>query len=545
MQRTVGESLPFLLRQLGVDVVFGLPGVHTLEFFRAMNEAGLRHVGVRHEQGAGFMADGYARSSGKPGVCMVISGPGVTNIATPLGQAFSDSIPVLALSSVNAIGDLGMGRGMLHDMTDQRQATLPLTTLTATLLSPDQVPVLLERAFALFSSQRPRPNHLSFPLDLLTQPASKRALTPPRLSAPAPAPELVDELARLLGDAKRPVLIVGGGAIHAGAEIIALAERLSLPVTTTVAAKGVIPDDHPFSLSSTLQRPETRKLIAGADLVVVLGSELSEADLYVTADSEKTGGGEALTHGKLDVTGKFVRIDLDPIVLAGDYPATLSILADSALTLRALLAKLPGTAKTHAKPQEIASLRRTMRSAVTPLEAKHIKVLDTVRAALPEKGFAIGDMTQIAYTGCVHYQTRKPRTWFFPMGYGTMGYALPAAIGAKLATPDRPGVVLAGDGGLLFTIQELATAVELELPLAIVLWNNDGLGEIKDFMQARGLPLISVKPKNPDFIALAKSFGCDALRPGSLAELKSSIESAFVKRRPTLIEVREDADYLA
>ncbi|MGE0242233.1 MAG: thiamine pyrophosphate-binding protein, partial [Parvibaculaceae bacterium] len=326
MQQTVGENLPFLLRQLGVDVVFGLPGVHTLEFFRAMNDAGLRHVGVRHEQGAGFMADGYARSSGRPGVCMVISGPGVTNIATPLGQAYSDSIPVLALSSVNATGDLGMGRGMLHDMTDQRQATLPLTTLTATVLSPDQVPILLERAFALFSAQRPRPNHLSFPLDLLTQPASKRALIPPRLSPPAPAPDLVAQLARLIRDAQRPVLVAGGGAIHAGPEIVALAERVSLPVATTIAAKGVVPDDHPLSLSSTLQRPETRTLIAEADLVIVVGSELSEADLYVTADSEKTGGSQALTHGKLDDTGKIERIDLDPMVLAGDYPATLSIL---------------------------------------------------------------------------------------------------------------------------------------------------------------------------------------------------------------------------
>lgn len=545
MPQTVGEILPFLLKQLGVDVIFGLPGVHTLEFFRAMNEAGLRHVGVRHEQGAGFMADGYARSSGRPGVCLVISGPGVTNIATPLGQAYTDSVPVLALSSVNAIGDLGMGRGMLHDITDQRQATAPVTTFSATVLSADQVPLLLERAFALFSSQRPRPNHLSFPLDLLTRPAAARGLTPPRLSPPAPAPDLVDELARLVTHAKHPVLVAGGGALHAGPEIAALAEKLALPVATTIAAKGVIPDDHPFSLSSTLQRPETRKLIASADLVIVAGSELSEADLYVTADAEKTGGSEALTHGRLGVTGKFVRIDLDPIVLAGDYPASLSILADSALTLRALLAKLPEGKINRAPAADIATLRRNMRSAVTTLEAKHIKVLDTVRAALPEDGFVVGDMTQIAYTGCVHYQTHKPRTWFFPMGYGTMGYALPAAIGAKLATPKRPGVVLAGDGGLLFTVQELATAVELELPLAIVLWNNDGLGEIKDFMEARGLPLISVKPKNPDFIALAKSFGCDALRPQSLAELQSSIEAAFSKRHPTLIEVREDAPYLA
>ncbi|WP_368911705.1 5-guanidino-2-oxopentanoate decarboxylase [Taklimakanibacter deserti] len=542
MSQSVGENLPFLLRQLGVDVVFGLPGVHTLEFFRAMNEAGLRHVGVRHEQGAGFMADGYARSSGRPGVCLVISGPGVTNIATPLGQAYSDSIPVLALSSVNAIGDLGMGRGMLHDVTDQRQATAPVTTLSATVLSPDQVPVLLERAFAYFSSQRPRPHHLSFPLDLLTRPASARALNPPKLSAPAAAPELIDALAHLLGEAQRPVLVAGGGTIHAGQEIVALAEKLSLPVATTIAAKGVIPDDHPLSLSSTLQRPEARKLIAGADLVIVVGSELSEADLYVTADSEKTGGGDALTHGKLDVTGKLVRIDLDPVVLAGDYPAALSILADSALTLRALLAKLESKIRPR---DDLKHLRRAMRSAVTPLEAKHIKVLDTVRKALPENGFIFGDMTQIAYTGCVHFETRKARSWFFPMGYGTMGYALPAAIGAKLANPDRPGVVLAGDGGLLFTIQELATAVELELPLAIVLWNNDGLGEIKDFMQARGLPLISVKPRNPDFIALAKSFGCDALRAQSLVELQDSIEAAFTKRCPTLIEVREDAAYLA
>ena len=437
-----------------------------------------------------------------------------------------------------------MGRGMLHEMTDQRMATMPVTNISATLLSPDQVPVLLERAFALFSCQRPRPNHLAFPLDLLTQTASPRDITPPRVSAPAPAPNLIDEFAHMIAEARQPVLIAGGGAIHAGNEIVILAERLTLPVATTIAAKGVIPDDHPLSLSTTLQRPETRKLIAAADLVIVVGSELSEPDLYVTADSEKTGGSDALTHGKLTVKGRLVRIDLDPTVLAGDHPADLTILADSALALQALLAKLPAAKTTRKLTTDIPALRRTMRSTVTALEAKHIAVLDTVRAALPEDGFVVGDMTQIAYTGCVHYQTQKPRTWFFPMGYGTMGYALPAAIGAKLATPDRAGVVLAGDGGLLFTVQELATAVELELPLAIVLWNNDGLGEIKDFMQARGLPLVSVKPRNPDFLALAKSFGCDAVRPNSLDDLRSSISGAFSKKRPTLIEVREDASYL-
>jgi 5-guanidino-2-oxopentanoate decarboxylase len=543
MSRTVGESLPFLLKDLGVDTVFGLPGVHTLEFFRAMDQSGIRHVGVRHEQGAGFMADGYARSSGRPGVCLVISGPGVTNVATPLGQAYSDSIPVLALSSVNAMGDFGMGRGMLHEMTDQRAATAPITALSVTAFSPEQVPVLLERAFALFMSTRPRPNHIAFPLDLLPKPATARAVKPPRLSPPGPAPEQITELAQLIKAAQRPVLIAGGGALHAGPEIIELAERLAMPIVTSIAAKGVIADGHPLSLSTTLQRPETRQLIAAADLVLVLGSELSEPDLYVTADSEKTGGSDALVHGKLMVKGKFVRIDIDPSILSGDQPLDLGILADSALSLRALLALLPA-GKAPAR-HDIAALRRRMREDVTPLEAKHIKVLDAVRAALPDDGFVVGDMTQIAYTGCVHYQTQQPRTWFFPMGYGTMGYALPAAIGAKLATPERPGVVLAGDGGLLFTVQELATAVELELPLAIVLWNNDGLGEIKDFMQARGLPLISVKPRNPDFLALAKSFGCDAERPASLCDLQAAIAGALTKNKPTLIEVREDAAYLA
>ncbi len=460
-------------------------------------------------------------------------------------------MPLLAISTVNALGDLGMGGGKLHETSDQRQTTAPLTALSATVMAPDQLPLLMQRAFDLFSVGRARPAHLAIPLDLLEQPAAQRAGRGWRapLRPPAPRPEQVAEAAARIGAARRAIMIVGGGAVGAGAALAAFVERTRVPVVSTIAGKGILPDAHPLSLGSTLQRPEVRAIVEEADLVIVVGSELAEPDLYVTADAELAAAGDAsaIRAGELAVRGEVVRIDVDPTVLRLAPQADVPILGDAALALEMLTDALPAStnASEALDAAAIAALRKRMRARTSPLEAKQIAVLDAIRQALPADGFVAADMTQLAYTGCVHFPCDRPRSWLFPMGYGTMGYALPAAIGAALATPGRPGVAIVGDGGLLFTAQELATAVELELPLAIVLWNNDGLSEIRDFMLARGISPVAVAPRNPDFPALARAFGCDTEQPASLAAVGRAISAAFEKRRPTLIEIREDAPFLA
>ncbi len=527
---TCGQAVISLLEAYGVDTVFGIPGVHTLELYKGLGSSDIRHVQVRHEQGAGFMADGYARASGRPGVCLLITGPGVTNAATPIGQAFSDSVPMLVVSSVNATADLGMGRGRLHEITSQQAVTAPLTGLSKTAMRPSEVANLMAQAFALFANGRPRPVHISLPLDVMDAPAdfeiAARAPAPP----PAPSPQSVAAAAECLAAARRPVIIAGGGTVDCGAALSRLAETLGAAVILTSASKGVMPDGHPRSLGSTLTQGATQDLLASADVVVAAGTELAETDSWVE---------------RLPIAGRLIRIDIDPAATQRDYAAEVAIVGDAGHTLAALAEALSGHGGGGIADDEIAAARTEFRRSMAPLQRKHCKVLEALREVLPDDGMVASDMTQIAYTGGYAFPCPRPRCWFHPSGFGTLGYALPAAIGAKLATPERAAVALVGDGGFLFTVQELGVAVELGLPIAIVLWNNDGLGQIRDDMIERGIPEIGVNPRNPDYLKLAEAFGAHATRPDSLAGFQTALRDAFAADGPTLIEVRQDAPFLA
>lgn len=526
-----GSRLMALLRAYGVDTVFGMPGVHTLEAYRGMTAAGIRHIGVRHEQGAGFMADGYARMSGKPGVCLVISGPGVTNVATPVGQAWSDSIPILVLSSVAATDDLGMGRGRLHEITDQARVTEAITALSATATGPDQVREYLARAFALFASGRRRPVHLSIPLDVLVAPDARPVV--PRLAGglKTPSAQAIQAAADLLADAGRVAIIAGGGSLNAASALSQLAETLGAAVAPTIAGKGVMDDNHPLVLDVTLDRQPTQSLLAQSDVVICIGTELAEPDLWLS--------------GPLPFRGKLIRIDIDPAVLVRDYDVDVAIEADADATLRALnqaLASRPLRAVSQAVA--VASVRTAERAGLTPLEQLHLRVLASLRRAIPPDGVIYADMTQLAYTGYAFYPCPAPRRWFFPAGFGTLGYALPAAIGGQIAAPGTPVMVIVGDGGLQFTVQELGTAVEQQLPLVIILWNNNSLAQIRDGMVARDIPTIGVNQHNPDFIQLGQAWGCHTSRPQSLDELENEIAQGFTRHVPTLIELCEQSAFL-
>src|SRR5262245_16774557 len=278
--QTGGQAAITLLERYGVDTVFGIPGVHTLELYRGLADSSIRHVLVRHEQGAGFMADGYARASGRPGVCVLITGPGVTNAATAIGQAYSDSIPMLVLSSVNATEDLGKGRGRLHEITSQQAVMAPLTAFSRTIRDTSELPSAMADAFAVFDGARPRPVHIEVPIDLLRAPAgatpSDRRAVPPE-----PPPAEVAQAASLIEAAMRPLVIAGGGTVGAAAELRALAERAASPVVPTTAGKGVLPDDHPLCLGATLSLPATQDLVRRADLVIAVGTELAETDCWI------------------------------------------------------------------------------------------------------------------------------------------------------------------------------------------------------------------------------------------------------------------------
>ncbi len=529
---TCGEALVGLLEAYGVDTIFGIPGVHTLEMYRGLARSNrIRHIQPRHEQGAGFMADGYARASGRPGVCMVITGPGVTNGLTALGQAFADSVPVLMISSDTARRTRGKGWGCLHEIPNQQAVTAQLTALSAAALFPGDVPEFIGQAFSLFAAERPRPAHLSIPIDVLAMETDGEWVTSAPPARPSLAPETIAAAADLLAAARRPMIYAGGGAAGAAGTLANIAERLDAPVIASNAGKGVVPDLHPLSLGGSVVAAASQAFLGTADVLLAIGTELSETDSFVD---------------RLDIRGKLIRIDIDPRKMNDLYPADVGIVADAGPAAAALDAALAERTphRFGGARNAVAAVRRKVMDGLTPTERQHVKVLNALRRALPSDAVVMGDISQVVYTGTIAFPVDAPRLWHYPAGYCTLGCALPCAIGAKVALPDRPVAAIAGDGGFMLTVQELATAAELRLPLPVVIWNNDGLGQIRDDMVARKIRPVGVDSLNPDFVTLAKAFHCRGVRPKSVEQLEHAVVEALAADRPTLIEVHQDADWL-
>ena len=528
---TCGEALMHLLRDYGVNTVFGIPGEHTLELYRGIESSGVRHVLTRHEQGAGFMADGYGRVTGRPGVCTLITGPGVTNCATPLAQAYADSVPMLLVSSANRSESLGKGWGCLHELSDQSAVTAPLTAFSAMVRVPEDIPELVAQAFTVFHSRRPRPVHISIPIDLLGLGVEGgwTARVPPQ--RPVAPPDAIESAAALLNEAERPVFLVGGGAQDAGDCVRRLCEHLDAAVISSNAGKGVVPESHPLSLGGGLITKAVRDFLETADVVLSIGCEISETDSF---------------EDYLTINARLIRIDLDPSKFNDIYPATLAVQGDAGPSVEAILKRCErgGAATKRGTAESVAAVRARQAADLGAVERQHGKLLLALRSVLPPDTIMMGDIAQLVYTGSALMPTDLPRTWFYPAGLGTLGCALPGAIGAKIALPERPVVALVGDGGLLFTIQELATAVEEGLAIPIILWNNDSLAMIRDGMIERGIPEIGVNPRNPDFVKVAEGFGCRAARPDSPASFASAVGEALQAPVPTLIEIRENADWL-
>jgi 5-guanidino-2-oxopentanoate decarboxylase len=528
-EMNVGEASIKLLEAYGVDTVFGIPGVHTLEFCRGLNQSSIRHVQARNEQGAGFMADGYARASDKPGVALLISGPGVTNALTAIGQAYADSIPMLVVSADAASHTLGKGWGCLHEVPSLTATTAPLTAFSATAMTPEEVPALFARAFSVFSSERPRPVHIAIPIDVLEMPATGdwQAIELPQ--RPAPIANKVERACELLRTAKQPMICVGGGATLAGEAIIEIAEKLGAPVISSIAGKGIVPGSHPLSLGGGVVRAEVQQYLKNADVVLAVGTELSEVDSF---------------EGTLEINGKIIRIDIDTHKMNDLYPAEVALLGGAKASCEAIARQLGEVSARTETAAEIAAIRAEFRTRLDSSQRRHYKMLDLLREALPDDTIVLGDVCQLVYTGAFAFDVSAPRKWNYPGGYCTLGSALPDAIGAKLARPDTPVVALAGDGGFMFTVQELVTGAELGLPLPIILWNNQGLKQIKDDMLLRDIELVGVTGINPDFMALARACLCNAIRAESAEQIRAALKDAFAADRPTLIEVGEQDAWL-
>ncbi len=513
---SVGEALVGLLEAYGVDTIFGIPGVHNIEMYRALPRSNIRHILPRHEQGAGFMADGYARATGKPGVCFTISGPGVTNILTPMGQAWSDSSPILVISTALDVADSAQGRGRLHEMIDQLGAAKSVTNLAMRAYTARDVQDCVATAFSHFTSARPRPAYIEIPIDVLKQPAGNGWQRRTFSWGPRGDSQELEKAAKKLVQSKLPIIIAGGGAHRAGRHISAIADQVGAIILTTTAGKGVVASDHPRNWGYLLSSPEVQEVITNSDCVLAIGTELSETDLWTS---------------NFVINKNLIRVDIDPCSLARPHIAEISILGDAEVIAFGLeeFCKNPKIKPATAVQKPVAT--------ISSLRLMLSKILQVIRENLPPETVVVSDMTQIAYAANIIFPVIHPRTWLHPVGFGTLGFALPAAIGAKFGVGQTPVAALAGDYGLQYTINELATAVEHKLPIPVLLWNNNALGQIRDNMVEAGIQPNAVTLRNPDFQMLAKAYGCHAEKPASLAALAKAITTALQADGPTLIEM--------
>jgi acetolactate synthase-1/2/3 large subunit len=536
--KTLGIYLTELLAAYGVDTVFGIPGVHTVELYRGLAGSNIRHVTARHEQSLGFMADGYARVSGKPGVCFVITGPGLTNIATAMGQAYADSIPLLVISGVNARGKLGSGNGYLHELPDQHGLARELAVFSHTITDPAELPQVIARAFAVFDGARPRPVHIEIPLDLMAAPADGLPPVPahpPRTRRGAAAAELLEQAAVLLESAEKPLLLLGGGSVQAAPAMQALAERLDAPALMTINARGVLPAGHPLAVSWSASLPTARTLMRDSDVVLAVGTELGPTDYDMYGD------------GGFAVPGRLIRIDIDPQQLFRNRAADLALLGDAGASVDALLGLLNDSApRLRNGALRAASIREAGTRDLQLSERADLNLLHELRDALPD-ALWVGDSTRLVYAGNLGFAALAPQRWFnASVGFGALGYGLPAAIGAALGDSTvlpkgatRPVVCLAGDGGLQFTVAELGSAIETGAKVIVLLLNNGGYGEIKAALQAAEVPPLGVDLINPDFVALARAYGWHAERLAPGADVANALRQAGVRAQPTLIELTQ------
>lgn len=524
--RTGGEWVVEVLRAEGVRHVFGLPGVHNLAIYDALiRQHDIAHILSRHEQGAGFMADGYARASGRPGVVVVTTGPGATNVLTPLVESFASSQPILVLMSDIPAALIGKGLGALHEVPNQIDCFKPVSRWAETISEGRDIPAAVEHAFHLFRTARAGPISLSLPTDLLVGKSEGRRESF-HAGRPACDAQLIEDAARRLRAAKRPLIVAGGGVIAAGAsgELAALAHRLGAPVITSVMGRGAIPETDPLWLGVLPNYRSTQAALESADVVLAVGCRFahrSTKGLLLKLDFKPA---QALIH-----------IDIDPLVIGLMHEAAVGIVGDARDGLRGLM-DLLGKGKPAAEwdPAWIRVQREIRWPRYTEPTDRLIQIL---RQALEPSAIVVNDQTGLNYWMEWHFPVLEPRTFLYPIGSATLGYGVPAAIGAKVAQPDRQVLAVLGDGGFMFSVNELATAVKYELGIVFLVLNDQRYGAIKYLQEGIFGKYGEVDLANPDFPALARAFGAEGSRVDGIDELPKALERALGHRGPTLLEL--------
>ncbi len=511
----------------GVDTFFGLPGAQMYPLFDAANARSneLRTIGARHEQGIAYMAFGYARSTGKLGVFSPVPGPGMLNATAAMATGLGACTPMLCLTGEVPTAYLGKGRGHLHELPDQLGIMQRLTRYAAHIGKPADVPAQMAQAITMAQSGRPGPTALSICWDTLGQSADFATPSATHLVPPAiPDPDQIKQCAKLINAAKHPMIFVGSGAQHASAEIAALATRLGAPVVGRLGGRGIVGEDQPLGISMVAAWhlwPET-------DLIIGIGCRLEIPFMRWIP-------GQQITRS---IAGKpLIRIDSDPLeMLRLDVDGPL--LADSALGAAALLQAIDATAPAPSRRHEIAEAKARAAREIEEIQPQ-VDYLKVIREVLPPDGFVVDELSQVGFTMQFAYPVYRPRT-YVTCGYqGTLGYGFPTALGVKVAHPDKPVVSITGDGGFMFAMPELATAVQYGINLVTLVFDNNSYGNVRrDQIERFDGRVVGSELVNPDFVKLAACFGVDAVAVDTPAQLRPALERALALGAPALIHVR-------
>jgi acetolactate synthase I/II/III large subunit len=518
---TGADAVVDVLARRGVSTLFGLPGVQLDPLFNAFYDARsrLRVINARHEQGVAYMALGFAQATGRPGVYACVPGPGFLNTTAALSTAYACHTPVLALIGQVATEEIGAGHGVLHELPDQTAIVRGLTRWNGLALSPEDAPLLVSSAFARLAIGQ-GPAAVELPADVLRLPLASderretETLDPERVDLDA-----IAEAVRLLEGANRPMIMVGSGAISAGDELRAIAERLGAPVVSHLQGRGIVDSRHPLSIG----RAEAFRIWRDADVILAVGTRFN---------SPRRRWG--LRPGQ-----RVVRIDFDPAQFRRGAPPDVPILADARAALAALAARL-GAKSPHAsvRAELVAKVKADVAAEFERSLAPQMSFLRAIREVAPADTVFVADYTQVAYVATAALPVYAPRQMITPGYQGTLGFAFAAALGAKVGCPDKPVVALCGDGGFLFTANELATAVQHDIRTVAVVFNDGGYGNVRRMQQdLYGGRVIASDLRNPDFVRFAESFGAAARRAEDPRALSEALHWAFDQPSPVIIEV--------
>jgi acetolactate synthase-1/2/3 large subunit len=521
---TGGHAFARQLAREGVQHVFGLPGDQIMHALDGLyDEPSIRFVTTRHEQGTTFMADGYARAGDRPGVAFVVPGVGVYNAGAGLATAWASSSPVLLVAGqVNRHG-IGASLGLLHEIHDQLDLVRPITAWQRRALTADAIPSAVHEAFVHLRSGRPRPVEIEMPPEAFSEEADVDLLEPSPDVRVGADPESVARAASLLAASDRPLVWAGGGVVlgDASAELTALAEFLQAPVITTRQGKGAIDDRNPLSVGTAWVNKRLQPVVDDADVILAVGTNFAASG----ASKDQV----------------VVHVDVDPEQVGRHFPDAIPVVGDAALTLASLLRELES--RGSRRPLRAAEARAARARVEDELRAvgPQAAMVEMLRAAIPDDGILVPCTTTIGYMCHMHYRTYAPRTYLSTSYMGTLGFGFPAALGAKVACPDRPVVCVTGDGGFLFAATELATAVQYGINVVTVVFNDDAYGNSNRDQRERfhGREIGTVL-RNPDFARFAESFGADGIKLGGASELAPVLGEAIANDRPTVIEVPMD-----